>query len=123
LWATRLLHRLASRTTTSSAPPIRNFIPRNFRGKHRKTPGAAAARAIRTAGRWGNLIFGTGPRQTKPLDGRSPNKTRMIRAPELERHPREHNDFNANSRGVQGAAASPALLLPATVRILLTVYQ
>ncbi len=50
--------------------PIRNFIPRNFKGKQSKDAwsscGSCHPDGLSDGVTW---IFGTGPRQTKPLDG------------------------------------------------------
>ena len=84
---------------------IRNIIPRNFRGKMSKDAwsscGSCHPDGLADGVTW---IFGTGPRQTKPLDGMFNKFTNMedqgllnwsaIRG--------SNTDFNANSRGVQG---------------------
>src|ERR1044071_10042202 len=50
--------------------PIRDFVPRNFRGKQSKDAwsscGSCHPDGLADGVTW---IFGTGPRQTKPLDG------------------------------------------------------
>jgi hypothetical protein len=50
--------------------PIRNLIPRNFRGKQSQDAwsscGSCHPDGLADGVTW---IFGTGPRQTKPLDG------------------------------------------------------
>jgi mono/diheme cytochrome c family protein len=85
--------------------PIRNLIPRNFRGKQSQDAwsscGSCHPDGLADGVTW---IFGTGPRQTKPLDGTFNKFTNMedqgllnwsaIRG--------SNTDFNANSRGVQG---------------------
>jgi YVTN family beta-propeller protein len=85
--------------------PIRNIIPRNFKGKMSKDAwsscGSCHPDGLADGVTW---IFGTGPRQTKPLDGMFNKFTNMedqgllnwsaIRG--------SNTDFNANSRGVQG---------------------
>jgi YVTN family beta-propeller protein len=85
--------------------PIRNIIPRNFRGKMSKDAwsscGSCHPDGLADGVTW---IFGTGPRQTKPLDGMFSEFTNMedqgllnwsaIRG--------SNTDFNNNSRAVQG---------------------
>src|SRR5215471_12735832 len=85
--------------------PIRDFVPRNFRGKMSKDAwsscGSCHPDGLADGVTW---IFGTGPRQTKPLDGMFNKFTNMedqgllnwsaIRG--------SNTDFNNNSRGVQG---------------------
>jgi DNA-binding beta-propeller fold protein YncE len=85
--------------------PIRNIIPRNFKGKQSKDAwsscGSCHPDGLADGVTW---IFGTGPRQTKPLDGMFNKGTNMedqgllnwssIRG--------SNTDFNNNSRGVQG---------------------
>ena len=84
---------------------IRNIIPRNFKGKQSKDAwsscGSCHPDGLADGVTW---IFGTGPRQTKPLDGMFNKFTNMgdqgllnwssIRG--------SNTDFNNNSRGVQG---------------------
>jgi YVTN family beta-propeller protein len=84
---------------------IRNIIPRNFRGKQSRDAwsscGSCHPDGLADGVTW---IFGTGPRQTKPLDGTFNKFTNMedqgllnwsaIRG--------SNTDFNNNSRGVQG---------------------
>src|SRR5262249_3939451 len=61
--------------------PIRDFIPRNFKGKMSKDAwsscGSCHNDGYTDSVTW---IFGTGPRQTIPLDVCSPNRTRRISA-------------------------------------------
>jgi YVTN family beta-propeller protein len=85
--------------------PIRDIIPRNFRGKMSKDAwsscGSCHPDGLADGVTW---IFGTGPRQTKPLDGMFNKFTNMedqgllnwsaIRG--------SNTDFNANSRVTQG---------------------
>jgi len=85
--------------------PIRDIVPRNFRGKMSKDAwsscGSCHPDGLADGVTW---IFGTGPRQTKPLDGMFNKGTNMedqgllnwsaIRG--------SNTDFNNNSRGVQG---------------------
>ena len=85
--------------------PIRDIVPRNFRGKMSKDAwsscGSCHPDGLADGVTW---IFGTGPRQTKPLDGMFSKLTNMedqgllnwsaIRG--------SNTDFNANSRAVQG---------------------
>jgi YVTN family beta-propeller protein len=84
---------------------IRAIIPRNFRGKQSRDAwsscGSCHPDGLADGVTW---IFGTGPRQTKPLDGMFNKFTNMedqgllnwsaIRG--------SNTDFNNNSRGVQG---------------------
>ena len=55
------------------------------------------------AGRWRNLVFGTGPRQTIPLDGmfskQNPDDQRVLNWSAVRG---SNTDFNANSRATQG---------------------
>jgi len=85
--------------------PIRNIVPRNFKGKQSKDAwsscGSCHPDGLADGVTW---IFGTGPRQTKPLDGMFNKGTNMedqgllnwsaIRG--------SNNDFNNNSRVTQG---------------------
>jgi YVTN family beta-propeller protein len=85
--------------------PVRNIIPRDFKGKASKDAwsscGSCHLDGLTDGVTW---IFGTGPRQTKPLDGMFSKLTNMddqgllnwsaIRG--------SNTDFNNNSRGVQG---------------------
>jgi len=89
----------------SFGTPIRNIVPRNFKGKQSKDAwsscGSCHPDGLADGVTW---IFGTGPRQTKPLDGTFNKFTNMedqgllnwsaIRG--------SNTDFNNNSRGVQG---------------------
>jgi len=84
---------------------IRDIIPRNFKGKQSKDAwsscGSCHPDGLADGVTW---IFGTGPRQTKPLDGMFNKFTNMedqgllnwssIRG--------SNNDFNNNSRATQG---------------------
>ena len=94
---------------------IRDIIPRNFRGKQSRDAwsscGSCHPDGLADGVTW---IFGTGPRQTKPLDGMFNKFTNMedqgllnwsaIRG--------SNTDFNNNSRATQGAAASPVWWRP-----------
>jgi YVTN family beta-propeller protein len=85
--------------------PIRDFVPRDFKGKASKDAwsscGSCHPDGLADGVTW---IFGTGPRQTKPLDGMFNKFTNMedqgllnwsaIRG--------SNTDFNNNSRAVQG---------------------
>jgi mono/diheme cytochrome c family protein len=85
--------------------PIRDIIPRNFKGKQSKDAwsscGSCHPDGLADGVTW---IFGTGPRQTKPLDGMFNKFTNMedqgllnwsaIRG--------SNTDFNNNSRATQG---------------------
>jgi YVTN family beta-propeller protein len=84
---------------------IRDIVPRNFKGKQSKDAwsscGSCHPDGLADGVTW---VFGTGPRQTKPLDGTFNKFTNMedqgllnwsaIRG--------SNTDFNNNSRGVQG---------------------
>ena len=96
--------------------PIRDFIPRNFRGKQSKDAwsscGSCHPDGLADGVTW---IFGTGPRQTKPLDGMFNKGTNMedqgllnwsaIRG--------SNTDFNANSRATQGGCGFASVVSPA----------
>ena len=85
--------------------PIRDIVPRNFKGKQSKDAwsscGSCHPDGLADGVTW---IFGTGPRQTKPLDGMFNKGTNMgdqgllnwssIRG--------SNTDFNNNSRATQG---------------------
>jgi hypothetical protein len=84
--------------------PIREFIPRNFRGKMSKDAwsscGSCHPDGLADGVTW---IFGTGPRQTIPLDGmfskQNPNDQRLLNWSAIRG---SNTDFNANSRATQG---------------------
>jgi YVTN family beta-propeller protein len=84
--------------------PIRNFVPRNFRGKQSQDAwsscGSCHPDGLADGVTW---IFGTGPRQTKPLDGmfskQNPDDQGLLNWSSIRG---SNNDFNFNSRGVQG---------------------
>jgi YVTN family beta-propeller protein len=85
--------------------PIRDIIPRNFKGKQSKdgwsSCGSCHPDGLSDRVTW---IFGTGPRQTKPLDGTF-NKFTNVSDQGLLNWSAirgSNTDFNANSRGVQG---------------------
>jgi YVTN family beta-propeller protein len=85
--------------------PIRDFVPRNFRGKQSQDAwsscGSCHPDGLADGATW---IFGTGPRQTKPLDGTFNKFTNMADQGLLNWSAirGSNTDFNANSRGVQG---------------------
>ncbi len=92
---------------------IRDIVPRNFRGKQSKDAwsscGSCHPDGLADGVTW---IFGTGPRQTKPLDGMfnkgTPDDKGLLNWSGI----RDSNtDFNANSRVTQGGCgfASAAL--------------
>jgi YVTN family beta-propeller protein len=85
--------------------PIRDIIPRNFKGKQSKdgwsSCGSCHPDGLADRVTW---IFGTGPRQTKPLDGTF-NKFTNVSDQGLLNWSAirgSNTDFNNNSRGVQG---------------------
>jgi YVTN family beta-propeller protein len=85
--------------------PIRDIIPRNFKGKQSKdgwsSCGSCHPDGLSDRVTW---IFGTGPRQTKPLDGTF-NKFTNVSDQGLLNWSAirgSNTDFNNNSRGVQG---------------------
>ena len=85
--------------------PIRDIIPRNFKGKQSKDAwsscGSCHPDGLADGVTW---IFGTGPRQTKPLDGMF-NKFTNVADQDLLNWSSirgSNTDFNNNSRGVQG---------------------
>jgi YVTN family beta-propeller protein len=83
---------------------IRDIIPRNFRGKASKDAwsscGSCHPDGLSDGVTW---IFGTGPRQTKPLDGMFNKGTPLDQALLNWSAVRGSNtDFNANSRVTQG---------------------
>jgi YVTN family beta-propeller protein len=84
--------------------PIRDFVPRNFKGKMSKdgwsTCGSCHPDGLADGVTWS---FGTGPRQTIPLDGmfskQSPDDQRVLNWSAVRG---SNTDFNANSRATQG---------------------
>jgi YVTN family beta-propeller protein len=84
--------------------PIRDFVPRNFRGKQSldawSSCGSCHPDGLADGVTW---TFGTGPRQTIPLDGmfskQSPDDQRVLNWSAVRG---SNTDFNANSRGTQG---------------------
>jgi YVTN family beta-propeller protein len=84
--------------------PIRNFVPRNFRGKQSldawSSCGSCHPDGLADGVTW---TFGTGPRQTIPLDGmfskQSPDDQRVLNWSAVRG---SNTDFNANSRATQG---------------------
>src|SRR5262245_12181593 len=88
-----------------SGIPIRDIIPREFKGKQSKdgwsSCGSCHPDGLSDRVTW---IFGTGPRQTKPLDGTF-NKLTNVSDQGLLNWSAirgSNTDFNNNSRGVQG---------------------
>jgi YVTN family beta-propeller protein len=85
--------------------PIRDIIPRNFKGKQSKDAwsscGSCHPDGLADGVTW---IFGTGPRQTKPLDGMFNKMTNMDDQGLLNWSSvrGSNTDFNANSRATQG---------------------
>ena len=85
--------------------PIRDFIPCNFKGKQSKDAwsscGSCHLDGLTDGVTW---IFGTGPRQTKPLDGMFSKQTNFVDQGLLNWSAirGSNTDFNNNSRGVQG---------------------
>ena len=84
--------------------PIRDFVPRNFKGKMSKDAwsscGSCHPDGLADGVTW---IFGTGPRQTIPLDGmfskQNPDDQRILNWSSVRG---SNTDFNANSRVTQG---------------------
>jgi YVTN family beta-propeller protein len=85
--------------------PVRKIIPRDFKGKASKDAwsscGSCHLDGLTDGVTW---IFGTGPRQTKPLDGMFSKLTNMSDQGLLNWSSirGSNTDFNNNSRGVQG---------------------
>ena len=85
--------------------PIRQFVPRNFRGKQSldawSSCGSCHPDGLADGVTWS---FGTGPRQTKPLDGMFNKGTNMSDQGILNWSAvrGSNTDFNANSRATQG---------------------
>jgi YVTN family beta-propeller protein len=84
--------------------PIRDFVPRNFKGKQSKdgwsSCGSCHPDGLADGVTW---FFGTGPRQTKPLDGmfskQNPEDQGLLNWSAVRG---SNTDFNANSRATQG---------------------
>ena len=84
--------------------PIRNFVPRNFKGKQSANAwsscGSCHPDGLADGVTW---TFGTGPRQTIPLDGmfskQDPDDQRVLNWSAVRG---SNTDFNANSRATQG---------------------
>ena len=84
--------------------PIRDFIPRNFKGKQSKDAwsscGSCHNDGLADGVTW---VFGTGPRQTIPLDGmfskQNPEDQRLLNWSAVRG---SNTDFNNNSRATQG---------------------
>ena len=84
--------------------PIRDFVPRDFKGKMSKDAwsscGSCHPDGLADGVTW---IFGTGPRQTIPLDGmfskQNPDDQRLLNWSAVRG---SNTDFNANSRATQG---------------------
>jgi YVTN family beta-propeller protein len=85
--------------------PIRSIVPRNFKGKQSKdawsTCGSCHPDGLADGVTW---IFGTGPRQTKPLDGTFNKFTNASDQGLLNWSSvrGSNTDFNNNSRATQG---------------------
>jgi YVTN family beta-propeller protein len=83
--------------------PIRDFVPRDFRGKMSRDAwsscGSCHPDGLADGVTW---FFGTGPRQTLPLDGmfskQSPDNQRLLNWSGVRG---SNTDFNANSRATQ----------------------
>ena len=84
---------------------IRDIVPRNFRGKQSKNAwsscGSCHPDGLADGVTW---FFGTGPRQTKPLDGMFNKVTNLDDQGLLNWSAvrGSNTDFNANSRATQG---------------------
>ena len=84
--------------------PIRDFVPRNFKGKQSKDAwsscGSCHPDGLADGVTW---TFGTGPRQTIPLDGmfskQNPDDQRLLNWSAVRG---SNTDFNNNSRATQG---------------------
>jgi YVTN family beta-propeller protein len=84
--------------------PIRQFVPRNFKGKQSKDAwsscGSCHPDGLADGVTWS---FGTGPRQTKPLDGMfnkgTPDDKALLNWSGVRG---SNTDFNNNSRATQG---------------------
>ena len=84
--------------------PIRDFVPRNFKGKMSKDAwsscGSCHPDGLADGATW---IFGTGPRQTIPLDGmfskQNPEDQKLLNWSAVRG---SNTDFNNNSRATQG---------------------
>ena len=84
--------------------PIREFVPRNFKGKMSKDAwsscGSCHPDGLADGVTW---TFGTGPRQTIPLDGmfskQNPEDQRLLNWSAVRG---SNTDFNNNSRATQG---------------------
>ncbi len=84
--------------------PIRDFVPRNFKGKMSKDAwsscGSCHPDGLADGVTW---TFGTGPRQTKPLDGmfskQNPEDQDLLNWSAVRG---SNTDFNNNSRATQG---------------------
>ena len=84
--------------------PIRDFVPRNFRGKQSQDAwsscGSCHPDGLADGVTW---TFGTGSRQTIPLDGmfskQNPDDQRLLNWSAVRG---SNTDFNANSRATQG---------------------
>jgi YVTN family beta-propeller protein len=85
--------------------PVRNIIPRDFKGKQSKDAwsscGSCHLDGLTDGVTW---IFGTGPRQTKPLDGMFSKLTNFVDQGLLNWSAvrGSNTDFNNNSRATQG---------------------
>jgi len=83
---------------------IRDFVPRNFKGKMSKDAwsscGSCHPDGLADGATW---FFGTGPRQTIPLDGmfskQNPEDQKLLNWSAVRG---SNTDFNANSRATQG---------------------
>ncbi|HEY1236632.1 MAG TPA: c-type cytochrome, partial [Candidatus Binatia bacterium] len=92
---------------------IRDFVPRNFRGKQSQDAwsscGSCHPDGLADGATW---IFGTGPRQTIPLDGmfskQNPEDQRLLNWSAIRG---SDTDFNANSRATQGGCGFASALI------------
>ena len=93
--------------------PIRDFVPRNFRGKQSldawSSCGSCHPDGLADGVTWS---FGTGPRQTIPLDGmfskQNPDDQRVLNWSAVRG---SNTDFNANSRATQGGCGFASAVL------------
>ena len=102
--------------------PIREFVPRNFHGKQSldawSSCGSCHPDGLADGVTWS---FGTGPRQTIPLDGmfskQNPADQRVLNWSAVRG---SNTDFNANSRATQGGCGFASVAFTGAAVILLS---